>query len=91
MVTQSPDLARGHARPLRLGAFAGTVTSASDAPGCMAHFDKKEYYYNSHVTGHVRANEFKICVTSQKAPTTTNPPTKAPTGDSLPRCLPPAL
>ena len=59
----------------------------------MAHFDKKEYYYNSHVTGHVRANEFKICVTSQKASTTTKFPTKAPTtkGDSLLRCLPPAL
>ena len=33
----------------------------------MAHFDKQEYYYNDHVTGHVRANEFKICVTSQDA------------------------
>ena len=71
-------------RTSRLGAFAGTVTSASDAPGCMAHFDKQEYYFNNHVTGHVRVNEFKICVTSQeatktKAPTTKKPTTKAPT------------
>ena len=67
---------------LSLGAFAGTVTSVSDTPGCMAHFDRKEYYYNKHTTGHVRTNEFRICATARnfKAPTAKTPlaPSSAP-------------
>ena len=54
----------------------------SDTPGCMAHFDRKEYYYNKHTTGHVRTNEFRICVTARnfKAPTakTSLAPSSAP-------------